>query len=130
MDQFQWAQGRFDEIKKGLLPFLEHTGFSEKELVWVPIVGLSGENLKEPATNDKAAWYKGPTLLEALDQIDLGERNPDAPLRVPILDKMKVDNNLVVYGKVEAGTINIDDKLAIMPSGAPVQVLKIYDSTK
>ena len=67
---------------------------------------------------------------EALDQIDLGERNPDAPLRVPILDKMKVDNNLVVYGKVEAGTINIDDKLAIMPSGAPVQVLKIYDSTK
>jgi translation elongation factor EF-1alpha len=64
-----------------------------------------------------------------LDSIDLGHRNPDAPLRVPILDKMKVDNNLVVYGKVESGTVNIGDKLAIMPSGAPAQVLKIFDAT-
>lgn len=129
MDQFQWGKGRFDEIKSGLLPFLEATGFTEKDLIWVPIVGLSGDNLKEKPDKKEASWYTGPTLLEALDSIELGHRDPEAPLRVPILDKMKIDNNLVVYGKVESGTIQIGDKLAIMPSGAPAQVLKIYDAT-
>lgn len=129
MDQFNWAKGRFDEIQKGLLPFLIATGFSEKDLVWVPIVGLSGDNLKEKPDKKEAEWYKGPTLIEALNNVDLGNRDKTAPLRVPILDKMKVDNNLVVYGKVESGSINIGDKLAIMPSGAPAQVLKVFDST-
>lgn len=131
MDQVQWAQGRFEEIRAGLTPFLEATGFSEKDLVWVPIVGLTGENLMPSTKVDRkeAAWYTGPTLLDALDAIDLSHRDPGAPLRVPILDKLKVDNNLIVYGKVESGTISIGDKLAIMPSGAPAQVLKVFDST-
>jgi peptide chain release factor subunit 3 len=129
MDQFNWSKGRFDEIQTGLLPFLVSTGFAEKDLIWVPIVGLSGDNLKEKPDKKEADWYKGPTLIEALNSVDLGNRDKSAPLRVPILDKMKIDNNLVVYGKVESGSINIGDKLAIMPSGAPAQVLKVYDST-
>jgi translation elongation factor EF-1alpha len=57
MDQYQWGKGRFDEIHKGLMPFLAATGFSEKDLIWVPIVGLSGDNLKEKCDKKEAAWY-------------------------------------------------------------------------
>ena len=87
-----------------------------------------GDNIKTAVENKAANWYKGPTMLDALDAITLQDRFPDGPLRVPILDKMRVDANLIVYGKVENGTMSIGEKLAIMPSGAPAQVLKIVDS--
>jgi translation elongation factor EF-1alpha len=38
------------------------------------------------------------------------------------------DPNLIVHGKIENGTLRIGDKLAIMPSGAPAQVLEIFDA--
>jgi elongation factor 1-alpha len=35
---------------------------------------------------DKMPWYKGPTLLEALDDIKPPKRPMDKPLRVPLQD--------------------------------------------
>ena len=34
--------------------------------------------------SDNLTWYKGPTLLEALDQIDPPKRPSDKPLRLPL----------------------------------------------
>ncbi len=87
-------------------------------MIFVPIVGLTGDNIKEPVSGQTCNWYKGPTLLEVLDKVKLEPRFPEGPLRIPILDKMK-DPNLIVHGKIENGTLKIGDKLAIMPSGAP-----------
>ena len=57
--------------------------------------------------------------MESLDGIKLEKRNPEGELRVPVLDKMRVDANLIVYGKVENGTIALGDKLQIPPHGIP-----------
>ena len=64
--------------------------------------------------------------MEILDNLELEKRFPDGPLRIPVLDKMK-DKDLIVHGKVENGTIKLGDKLALMPSGAPAQVLGLLD---
>jgi len=42
MDDCRWAQERFDEIKTKLKPFLNATGYADKDLIWVPIAGLTG----------------------------------------------------------------------------------------
>ena len=34
--------------------------------------------------SDNLTWYKGPTLLEALDQIEPPKRPSDKPLRLPL----------------------------------------------
>ena len=62
-----------------------------------------------------------------IDKLELEPRFPNGPLRIPILDKMK-DKHLVAHGKVENGTINLGDKLAVMPSGAPAQVIGLLDA--
>jgi len=117
MDDCRWGQERFDEIKTKLKPFLNATGYADKDLIWVPIAGLTGQNIKDPLDGPGASWYKGKPLLTILDEIPVDEgRDPEGPLRIPILDKMK-DKDLIVHGKVESGTIRIGDKLAIMPSG-------------
>jgi peptide chain release factor subunit 3 len=61
-----------------------------------------------------------------LDNIEVPKRNPDGPLRVPILDKMK-DRGVVAFGKVESGTIRIGSKLSIMPNNINAQVVALYN---
>jgi len=50
-------------------------------------------------------WYNGDSLLSLLDKISITDRNKEAPLRIPILDKFKDNANVYVYGKVESGTV-------------------------
>jgi len=105
-------------------PFLNATGYKDSDLIWIPIAGLTGDNLLEKSNSGN--WYKGPTLIEVLDQVELDKRYPDGPLRIPILDKMK-EKDLVIHGKIENGTVRLGDKLALMPSGSPAQVLGLLD---
>ena len=52
------------------------------QVAFVPISGFQGDNMIE--RSDNLPWYKGPTLLEALDQIDPPKRPSDKPLRLPL----------------------------------------------
>lgn len=126
MDDCHWSKNRYAEIQKGLEPFLAATGYGEKEVVWVPIAGLQGHNILEPVPKATCNWYTGPTLMEILDDLTLDAREAKGPLRIPIIDKMK-DPALVCHGKVEHGTVRLGDKLAVMPAGAPAQVLQLLD---
>jgi peptide chain release factor subunit 3 len=114
MDECKWAKSRYDEIQAGLVPFLKKTGYTDDDLIFVPISGLQGANIEK--NEGACSWYKGPSLLELLDQIKLEKRFPQGSLRIPIIDKMK-DKDLIVHGKVENGTVRLGDKLALMPSG-------------
>ncbi len=49
---------------------------------FVPISGFQGDNMIEKS--DNMGWYKGFTLLEALDNIDPPKRPSDKPLRLPL----------------------------------------------
>ncbi len=49
---------------------------------FVPISGFQGDNMIEKS--DNMSWYKGFTLLEALDNIDPPKRPSDKPLRLPL----------------------------------------------
>ena len=126
MDDCHWNKARYTEIQNGLIPFLEATGYTEKDLVFVPIAGLQGHNIAEPVPKGTCNWYSGPTLMEILNDVQLDKRDPTGGLRIPIIDKMK-DPALICHGKVENGTVRIGDKLAVMPAGVPAQVLQLMD---
>jgi hypothetical protein len=52
------------------------------QVAFVPISGFQGDNMIE--RSDNLSWYKGPTLLEALDQVEPPKRPSDKPLRLPL----------------------------------------------
>lgn len=90
-------------------PFIAQCGYDpEKDIEFVPISGLNGDNIKEPVAKTVCGWYTGPTLAQVLDNLELPPRNADGPLRIPILDKMR-DRGTVVFGKVESGTVKLGD---------------------
>lgn len=121
----QWKKQRWDQIQENLLPFLVQCGYKEQDLYWVPISGLCGDNIKEKVSPDVCDWYQGPTLLEILDNMPIEAKDPQAPLRIPVLDKMKDGNQQFIFGKVEQGTVRLGDKLTLMPLNIPCQVLNI-----
>jgi len=91
---------------------------------FIPIAAITGANVKERA-GAACPWYTGPSLLELLDSISIGGRDPDAPLRVPLVDKY-IDRGIVALGKVEAGTVREGQALVIMPQGTKARVEKVY----
>lgn len=62
-----WKKQRWDDIRSSLTPFLNGCGYTENDLFWVPISGLTGQNIVEPVSSSICNWYTGPTLLEILD---------------------------------------------------------------
>lgn len=61
---------------------MSHLAFMLLQVAFVPISGFQGDNMIE--RSDNLGWYKGPTLLEALDQVEPPKRPSDKPLRLPL----------------------------------------------
>ena len=73
---------------------------------FIPISGWTGDNMVERSENMK--WYKGPTLLEALDALKAPKRATDKPLRLPLQDVYKISGiGTVPVGRVETGQIKV-----------------------
>ncbi|KAJ7568170.1 hypothetical protein O6H91_01G021200 [Diphasiastrum complanatum] len=122
----QWSKERFDEIEKKIVPFLRSCGYNvKKDVQFLPISGLYGLNMKDRLPKSTCPWWDGPCLFEALDAVEVPERDPSGPFRMPLIDKYK-DMGTVVMGKTESGSVRRGDNLIIMPNKARVKVVTIY----
>ena len=126
-ESVKWSKERYDSIVKTLKPFLHSCGFDDKNIKWVPISGLTGENLCKELDKHKCDWYDGPDLIELMDTIELPNRDEKGPVRVSILDRYK-ENSVYIMGKLESGTIKYGDTYTLMPSGAKITVDWLFNS--
>jgi peptide chain release factor subunit 3 len=117
-----WDKTRFDECVCKLRPFLKGCGFTiKKEVKFLPISGLNGANVKVEVDRKVCPWWSKcvknrenntsvPTLFHLLDSFQLKDRDPNAALRIPILDRY-TDRGIVAMGKVESGTARPGQKI-------------------
>ncbi|GLV41871.1 eukaryotic translation release factor 3 [Carabus blaptoides fortunei] len=121
-----WDEGRYNECKDKILPYLKKLGFNPaKDLTFLPCSGLSGAGLKEPIDDKICPWYSGPAFIPFIDQLPSLNRKTDGPFIMPIVDKYK-DMGTVVMGKVEAGECKKGQNLMIMPNRTPVTVDQLW----
>lgn len=122
-----WDKARFDEIQGKLLPFLRGTGYNLKtDVVFIPVSGYTGANLKDPVDRAIAPWVEGPSLLQYLDDMAIVDRKNNAPLMLPISEKY-TDMGTVVVGKIESGRLKKGDAVLLMPNKTPVTVAAIHN---
>ena len=106
---------RYEEIKGEVSNFLKKVGYKPAVIPFVPISGWHGDNMLESGDNMK--WYKGPTLLEALDGIKPPKRPIDKPLRLPLQDVYKIGGvGTVPVGRVETGVLKPGTSIKFAPS--------------
>ncbi len=126
-ESVKWSEERFFQIKKDLSEFLKKIGYKQEDILWIPVSGLTGDNLTENVSKHKCSWYDGPHLLELLDSLPTPARDEDLPLRMPILDRYK-DAGMHVLGKIESGIVKYGQTYTIMPFKINVSVEWIFNS--
>nr|ACO50111.1 elongation factor 1 alpha [Histiona aroides] len=119
-----YGQDRYDEIKKEVSAYLKKVGYNPDKVNFIPISGWNGDNMLEKSAN--MPWYKGPTLVEALDQFEEPKRPNDRPLRVPLQDVYKIGGiGTVPVGRVETGVMKPGTTVVFAPCGLSTEVKSI-----
>ncbi|XP_060666850.1 eukaryotic peptide chain release factor GTP-binding subunit ERF3A isoform X1 [Drosophila nasuta] len=121
-----WDQGRYNECKDKILPYLKKLGFNPaKDLTFMPCSGLSGYGLKDQVPETLCTWYRGPAFIPFIDELPSLNRKTDGPFIMPIVDKYK-DMGTVVMGKVESGMARKGQNLLVMPNRTQVAVDQLF----
>merc|ERR1719498_2392102 len=119
-----YSEKRFTEIKDELGNYLKKTGYNPAKVKYVPISGWHGDNML--SKSDNMPWYKGPTLIEALDQLTTPKRPRDKPLRLPLQDVYKIGGiGTVPVGRVETGLLKPGMVVTFAPSQLSTEVKSV-----
>ncbi len=114
MDMAKYEESRFNEVKEQVSALLKSVGYKPEEIPFIPIASLHGDNVAKKSEN--MPWYKGKTLLEALDDLKEPEKPTELPLRLPIQDVYNITGiGVVPVGRVETGVMKIGDKVIVVP---------------
>ncbi|XP_014554911.1 hypothetical protein COCVIDRAFT_39248 [Bipolaris victoriae FI3] len=132
MDMIGWSKSRFDEIAKRMTAFLTEASFLEKRITFIPLAGLTGENVVKKIENSAAHWYTGETLLEALERIEIPQRNLQKSLRLSVADVFKGDmrSPLSISGRIDSGTLQVGDVILALPANetATIKSIEVQDA--
>jgi elongation factor 1-alpha len=124
MDDSGYSEARFKEVKEVAEKMLKLVGYNTSKVQFIPVSGWKGDNLIKKSEN--MPWYKGPTLLEALDMFEAPAKPIGKPLRIPVQDVYSITGvGTVPVGRVETGLVKTNDKVVVMPSGVNGEVKSI-----
>lgn len=119
-----YSQSRYEEIKTEVSAYLKKVGYNPANVAFVPISGWHGDNMIERSAN--LPWYKGPTLIEALDAVVPPKRPVDKPLRLPLQDVYKIGGiGTVPVGRVETGVIKPGMNVTFAPTCVQADVKSV-----
>lgn len=109
-----YSEDRFNAVKEEVSKLLMSVGFKPAEIPFLAVSSLNGENIVNKSEN--MPWYKGPTLLEAVNGLTVPEKPTGLPLRIPIQDVYNITGiGVVPVGRVETGEAKVGQKLVAMP---------------
>ncbi len=124
-DSVKYSEDRYNEVKEEVEGFLKSIGYKTDKIPFIPTSALDAANLKEK-TPDFTPWYDGPSLLEALDLVELPPKPLDKPLRLPINDVYSIKGvGTVPVGRVETGVMKPGQQVTFMPPNKTGEVKSI-----
>ena len=129
-DTVDFSEERYKTIRYDVSSLLKQVGYKPMKIPFIPISGLLGDNLISKSIH--MLWYNGPSLLEALDNVNPPKRRSDKPLRIPIQDVYKInDIQTIATGRVETGVLKPGMKVEFSPTGIinTIETIEINNKT-
>ncbi len=121
MDLADFAEARFAEIAGAYRAYLEQLGIRPDYII--PIVARDGDNIAD--RSQRMAWYRGPSLIEALDSFAATPSLENLPLRLPLQDIYKFDDRRILAGRIVSGRLQVGDRLLFSPSNKTARIASI-----
>jgi sulfate adenylyltransferase subunit 1 len=126
MDLQAFSEDRFLEISSAYTQFAR--GLHAKNIVIIPMSALLGDNVVSGSEN--MPWYKGPTLLEYLEEVVITKKESLSGARLPIQCVIRPGENEMAdtryyAGRMAAGNFNIGDAITILPEQVEAHITGI-----
>jgi bifunctional enzyme CysN/CysC len=147
MDLVDYSETTFNTIKKEYVEFAKELGFGE--ICCIPLSALEGDNIintsrkleavsskkgqklpasssKLPACSPKTPWYTGPSLLEYLETVELGDNSRTKPFRMRVqwVNRPNLDFR-GFSGTIASGMVQPGDTVVVPSSGQTSKVARI-----
>jgi sulfate adenylyltransferase subunit 1 len=130
MDMVDYSEARFNEIRDEYLAFAHQLGIYGATCI--PLSALNGDMVVE--RGDNLGWYKGPALLELLENIEIDHDLNTTDFRFPVQWVCRPQTDEFhdfrgFAGRIESGEIAVGDEITVLPSGRTSKVKEIvtYD---
>jgi elongation factor 1-alpha len=124
MDLVKYDEAKFNALKDDVSALIRTVAYKPKEINFIPISAFEGDNITKASENTK--WYKGPSLVEALQKLSPPDKPTKLPLRVPVQDVYSITGvGTVPVGRVETGVMKRGDNVIFEPPGASGEVKSI-----
>ncbi len=117
MDLVDYSETVYHSIVQEYTAFLHQ--INVKPACFIPVSGVLGVNITRH--NQTIPWYRGKTVLDALEEFHNADDIEVRPFRMPVQDIYKFtrfgDNRRIVAGTILTGSISIGDQILFFPSG-------------
>ena len=116
MDLVNSDEAVFERIRKDFLAF--GSALNIADLRFIPISALRGDLVVERGEN--MGWYRGPTLLAALEEIEVADEADALPFRFPVqlVVRPGAGTDFRGYsGRIESGALFRGAEVLALPSG-------------
>jgi len=127
MDLVGFEQAIFKKISKNYISFAKELGLT-KDITLIPLSALNGDNVVNKS--EKSPWYKGETLMETLEHIEVAADRDLVHFRMPVQYVNRPNLDFRGFcGTISSGIIHVGDSVTVLPSGKTSTVKEIvtYD---
>jgi bifunctional enzyme CysN/CysC len=121
MDRVEFSQTRFEEISAEISAHLGHLGVTPSAVI--PISARDGDGVAERTV--RIGWYRGPTVVEALDRLEPARTLEALALRLPVQAIYKFDDRRILAGRIESGSLAAGEEIVIMPAGKIAKIKSV-----
>ena len=123
MDLVGFDPAIFDSIVRDYQAFAQGCGLSKVQAI--PLSGLDGDNVVQ--RSERMRWYEGPSLMDHLNQVELGETHGSQAFRLPVqwINRPNLDFR-GICGRVAQGQVHVGDSLRVLPSGVQARVKSLF----
>ncbi|MGC4001554.1 MAG: GTP-binding protein [Anaeromyxobacter sp.] len=126
MDLVGWSAETFQRIRHEFQAFAGKLGIADVR--FIPVSALTGDMVVERGAN--LDWYRGPTLLETLEEAPAAHTESGEAFRFPVQWVCRPHSDAHhdfrgFAGRVEAGEVAVGDPVQVLPSGRASRVKEL-----
>ena len=122
LDLLGYSREQFERIEADFRSFAETIRL--QDIVCIPMSALRGDNVTEPSIN--MAWYKGPTLMDYLEGVEVDTSVEERPFRMPVQWVNRPSPDFHGYsGRIVGGAVEVGTRVCVPRSGRASTVARI-----
>lgn len=127
IDLARYDQKEFAKIEKYIRKLA--IDLDLENIIVIPVSATEGDNLT--ANSDRTPWYKGPSLLHYLENVEVDGGMEEEGFVMAVQRVCRPDHTFRGFqGEIAAGSISIGQELTVLPSGEKAKVRSLLKMDK